>query len=112
MNSFYTFLSNMFAPILKYVPASILNRVGADKVEHFAAGTVISLVSIPLVLHFGFPAISMLGSAVVAGGAKELLDYVSNLINKSADVKHDVSIYDALATSLGGVIPFIIAYNL
>ena len=66
-----------------------------DKIQHFLAGFIISTI-IGL-----FNSIFGLILAILAGIGKEIYDYLSN---KYFNGKHDVSWYDFIATSLGGIV--------
>jgi len=70
----------------------LFNKIPTDKQYHLGAGLVIGLA-------FGARPLLALGVVVLAGVGKEVYDFVAN---KYMGTNHDVSIYDALATVIGG----------
>ncbi len=70
----------------------LLNKIPVDKQLHLGAGLVLGLA-------FGATPLVALGVVVLAGVGKEMYDFVAN---KYMGTTHDVSVYDALATVIGG----------
>lgn len=64
-----------------------------DKLLHFLVGFCIASI-------LAFSPIAAIVCVVMAGAAKEAYDYISNKYLKGS---HEVSIFDFLATSIGGV---------
>ena len=76
----------------------LYNSIAADKKLHLGAGLVIGLA-------FGASPLLALGAVVLAGVGKEVYDFVAN---KYMGTNHDVSVYDALATGIGGVVGILV----
>ncbi len=70
----------------------LYNGIAIDKKLHLGAGLVLGLA-------FGATPLVALGVVVLAGVGKEMYDFVAN---KYMGTTHDVSVYDALATVVGG----------
>lgn len=86
-----------------------MNYFPKDKALHFAAGIVVgslALIASRWIEPGGLPFIAVL-AAILAGAAKEAFDWYSNEQAKteapSAPPPHDVDLWDAVATSLGGL---------
>jgi hypothetical protein len=73
---------------------SALNSIPADKVMHFASGTVLFALALPFM--GARPALALV---ILAGVAKEIYDYTRK-------ENHTPDVFDALATSFGGVVAF------
>lgn len=73
---------------------SKLNAIPADKVFHFASGTILFALALPAI----GPKYAM-ALVVVAGFAKEIYD----ALNKE---HHTPDIWDAVATILGGAVAY------
>lgn len=100
---------------------SILDKIPADKKAHFvagikaaAAGALLGMLAAFAALHLaqltGQPAslivsLIMVGttSLTVAGTAAATKEYADKMDNASVPGMHEVSIYDALATTLPGI---------
>lgn len=77
----------------------------ADKAQHMLAGVVISLLSaVPCLLLHLSPLPICLTITALFGLGKEVLDYYEN--RRSPAPLHDVDLKDALATLLGGALPW------
>lgn len=108
MNSIYALMSKFFSLFLKFVPQSIIDKVGADKVQHFFAGFLVGFVALVSHLLFGSGLLLVLYVPAIIGVVKELLDYILNKIDvaNGKQATHGVDFFDALATALGGVAIF------
>lgn len=110
MESMYAYVSKIFSIFLKIVPQGIIDKVGADKVQHFFAGAIVGLIAMLSSVFFGTSMLAVLVAPAAVGILKELLDWVLNkiAISKGQTPTHGVDFLDALATALGGVAVFAI----
>lgn len=106
MNKFYQSLASFFSRFLKFFPASLTERVGADKIFHFVAGLMLSLIAVVAVVVYSLPALTIIFVALAAGVIKELLDLILNLVSKKKT--HGVSLADTIATVLPGIIVYFV----
>lgn len=86
-----------------------------DKVGHFIAGAIIGALALIVSRWIAPPGLPFLAVlfATLAGVAKEAFDWYRNEQAKTADPMapppHDVSLWDAVATALGGLAVAILA---
>lgn len=108
-----SFLNAIFAKIAGFLPAALSNLIGPDKVLHIAGGIFFGFVGAILGVVLGLnPLICGIGLAVVAGVAKEGLDYVKNqrAVAAGQSKPHGVEFLDAFYTGLGGVPPALVVW--
>lgn len=79
-----------------------------DKVLHFVAGLVVGSLVLIVARYFAPPPVNAFWAVVFAaavGAAKEGLDFFENMqaANKGEGPLHDVSIWDFVATTGGGL---------
>lgn len=79
-----------------------------DKVLHFVAGLVVGSLVLIAARYFGPPPVNALwaiAGAALAGVCKEAYDHLENLrdLGQGEPASHDVSVWDALATTGGGL---------
>jgi hypothetical protein len=82
-----------------------------DKANHLIWGAILALgvYCVALALNLPFAAELSLGTAFLAGIAKEVADKVANIqaAKLGLPAPHSVELYDALATTAGGVLIYL-----
>lgn len=104
------FLNALFARVAALIPAKVGEKIGADKVLHFAGGVVFGSVGCVLALLLGGHAWWALALAAAAGFAKEGLDLLQNRQAAAAGLpaSHTVDFLDAIWTTVGGTVPALV----
>lgn len=83
---------------------NIINKIGTDKLLHFAFGAVISfVVTNVLIIQKGIIEISDIGIAIVGVVFTMILEFIKEFIIDVAPDRKDI-----IATLLGSIVPFIV----
>ena len=103
-------LNKLFAAMAAFVPQSIKDKIGADKVAHFCAGTFIGAVGLVLAIFFGGNMFWPVGLAAAVGALKEVMDYMANqkALKAGLPKPHGVEFLDFAYTAAGGLIGTIV----